>query len=262
MQKMHLLNRAEQCGTQDAQVWFRDGIRLIKASPALWAGVSLAGIGISLAALILGGIFSAISPLLVLIPIIAAQLFVQAGMLIICAYLAAQEKAEIGQFFNALNYMKVRGIWQLGLFLLLLDVVFSALQNLLFPQPLLWIENEQLQMAEKAVIYQALAFMACSQTVILFCTWALLPLLVEFPEQNFMKILRLQFDGVARNLMPLLLFSLLCLATMSGVFFLLLLIGKLSSVLFFALLITIVLWGWPLLTAWTFSAVRHIFMDW
>lgn len=262
MQKMHLLARADARPLHEAKIWFADGLRLIQAAPWLWMLVSVIGIAISFAALIVGGIFAAILPLLGLVPMVVAQCFIQAGMLIICAKLAAGIKAEMNDFFAALARIKSRSFLQLCLFILTLDLVLVLLQNLLFPEPLVWIENEQLHMAEAAKIYQAAAFMVCAQTVILFFTWAILPILVEFPRQSFKQLLALQFDGMASNIKPLIFFGLLCSAAASAAFFTVLLMAKISSLLGFLLLVALGLWGWPLLTTWTFSAVRHIFMDW
>lgn len=262
MPKMHLLARGEARPPNEAKVWFSDGLRLIQAAPWLWLLVSLSGVAISFAALLAGGIFAAILPLLGLVPMVVAQCFIQAGMLMICAKLAAGTKAEMNDFFAAAARIKNRSFLQLCLFILTLDLILALLQSLLFPQPLVWIENEQMHMAEAAQIYQAAAFMVCAQTVILFLTWAILPILVEFPRQSFKQLLALQFDGMASNLKSLIFFGLLCSAALSAAFFTVLLIAQISSLLGFLLLIVLGLWGWPLLNAWTFSAVRHIFMDW
>lgn len=259
---LQLLSPADTRPNNEANIWFRDGLRMIQSAPFLWAGVGLTSLGISFAALLLSGLLGAISPLLSLIPLVFSQLFVQAGMLMTCASLAAKHKTDLNTFFLVLPRLKSRGFLQLGLFIISLELVLTVLQSLLFPEPLFWIENEQLQMAAAEKIYQATAFIVSSQMLILFCTWAILPLLIDFPEQNFMRLLRLQFEGMARNLSPLLIFSLLCMVAMCSIFFLLLTIAKFLPILGFLLIMAALLWGWPLLNAWTFSAVRHIFTNW
>ena len=262
--KLQLLAVPDTRPLWDANEWLGDGFRLIRRFPGLWAAYS--GIGYGLFFLVFATLMASAEFDILFIPMSLVSLLwvywlivLQSGAFRLMSTISDGEKPRLGEMFWLLGQTKRGSFWQYFLFFVVLKMTLAMLFRLSFAQPF-WFDGFQL--VNQHLLIGAIGVNLVAVLVALAISWAILPILSHFPATDFTTAFRLQISGTLRNWRPLVFFGLIIFAVSFFASFLVGVSFQLFPPLGLAVFVAFLLWLWPMMFAWGFSAARHIFMRW
>lgn len=270
---MQLLDRPERRPVSDAKVWLKDGWQLITKNPLLWVQYSSIGFGVIIIASLIGGLLGSIFLFLgelgrwlgtyaELIPMALAGTILQTGAFRLMAALTRGEKPNIKTLFWLVSFKPKQAFIQYAILALVVNGSFAVINAALFPEPLVSLQNGKMIVANPEIVLYASAFSMGISALFAASTWGILPVLSDFPRENFAQVFRLQLRGTFLNWKVVCVFAAMVILAALAVMIILSALASLSSLLVLFLLLFVWLFAWPLTLAWSFSAARHMFMTW
>lgn len=260
-QNLHLLAEPDIRPVQDAHEWFKDGFRLIRRFPGLWAAYS--GIGLVVVFVLLASMQSNILFIpMPLVMLLSGYWFIvlQSGAFRLMGTISNGEKPRFGEIFWLFGQMTRGSFWQYFLFLVVFNMSLEMLRRLIDAESFSF--NGTFHPVNLPLLIGAIGFNIIVTLVTLAISWAILPILSQFPATDFATAFRLQISGTLRNWRPLGFFMLLVSVLYLLLSFLVSICFMLYPPLALAVVVALLLWLWPMTFAWSFSAARHIFMRW
>lgn len=258
--KLILLNPPQRRAFDEGLVWFADGWQMLKAAPGLWAGASLAALAVYIAAAAAASIFSVI-PYLHFLPQAAANLIINMGMISLMQEVAEGRMPKSKHFFAFWAQHKRPAFWQLTALLFFVQTAIALWLHPPLSENFYSLDGERL-MLKPELLRPYLSFIITALFASVLLSWAMPALLTDFPNAGFAALMRTQWQALNRNIIPLSVLAMLAAASISVFILMVGMIAVLSQTLGLSLLMLGILWLWPLLAAWSFSAVRHTCTDW
>lgn len=277
-----LLPAAEARPLREVREWFSDGLRLFRMRLAQWTtyavvaifalvlasftGDALAGIAAGMGGAVSEWIATAVKLLLVNLITVMTQSGMFLGMTRILRGGGVQVQ-DMGWLFSA---PQKRHLLALIVLLSLCNALYLILEEKLLagqrwlvpdPQGAYVIDGKHFAFNDKLLLPMGGMFLG--YTVLMsVLTWAVLPLMTMFADVPLMQALRYNFDGVRKNLLPLLYLGGMVLLIYLGVGMLVGILAAVMPILALPLLAITVVWALPLNNAWMYAAFRHIYTDW
>lgn len=280
--KMVLLPVAEARPVQEAQVWFKDGLRLLRMRLAQWTTYSVltvfvlvlvAFVGDSLIAATEkagGGMLGHVALFAKLVLMNLATIATHGGMFLGMTRVVQGGAVRIHDMSWLFSAVQRRHLLVLAILLSVCSLGYALLeerlfagQNILVPDakgPYV-VDGKVFNINQELLMRMGMLF-ACYTLLMSVLTWAVLPLMTLFADVPLGQALRYNFDGLRKNIAPLLYLSLLMLLAYFAVGLVAGLLATTVPLLLLPFAAVVAVWALPLNNAWVYSAFRHVYTDW
>lgn len=269
-QQLLLLNNPDRRATQEALVWFQDGILLIRRDWGGWALFSMAMIiFFSMVIIATSAILTVLPDKLMilvvdfLLPLVGAlvALAVQVGTMRNLALVAKGETVQANEIFWLFGQLKRREIWLFILLVGILNIVYMSLEAHFITEEI-FLELDGKPIINEETIVKIAVWRGVYGLATMLFTWAVVPMIAEFEGRGLLWLLSCNWRGTVRNLKGLVFISFLMFVFGFVIGITMILLMFIHGLLVLVMMVFLLLWLAPLIGAWVFSAYRHIFTDW
>lgn len=270
-QEITLLTVPDKRQISEVKEWFFDGYALIMREKIFWLrffGISFflflmtAFLGnLCAAALSVTGIVF-LQRLAATILWTATTLLTQIAACRAMAIIACRERPHLNVFLWWKEAREQPIFGHYLLFLVSLELIFSVFHHYFFTESFFIIENNRVVLASAETVLPLFLFYLGARGIVMTFTWAMIPLLSDCSSAQLRTLLTLHWRGTWKNGVNLMLLMLIVLVIM---FVLLIFLAIVFSIFnFFSVFIFLfaLIWFFPMMLAWSFSASRHIFTTW
>ena len=280
--KMVLLPAAEARPWQEAQEWFSDGLRLLRMRLAQWTTYSVLTVFVLVMATFLGdslvvalekadgGMLGNVALFGKLVLVNVAMVSTHGGMFLGMTRVVHGGAVRIQDMTWLFSAVQRRHLLALAALLAVCGLGYAWLEESLFAGQSILVPD-----AEGAYVVDGKAFNLnqdlLMRTGMLFAgytllmsvlTWAVLPLMTLFANVPLGQALRYNFDGLRKNIAPLLYLSGLMVLVYFAVGLVAGLLVNAVPLLLLPFAAIVMVWALPLNNAWLYSAFRHVYTDW
>lgn len=280
--KMVLLPAAEARPLREAQEWFSDGLRLLRMRLAQWTTYSVltifvlilvASLGDSLIVVLEkagGGMLGNVALFGKLVLVNLAMISTHGGMFLGMTRVVQGGAVRVQDMKWLFSALQRRHLLALAVLLAVCSLGYALLeerlfagQNILVPDArgLYVVDGKAFNINQDLLMRMGMLF-AGYTLLMAVLTWAVLPLMTLFADVPLGQALRYNFDGLRKNIAPLLYLSMLMLLVYFAVGLIAGLLANTVPLLLLPFAAVVMVWALPLNNAWLYSAFRHVYTDW